>query len=348
MAVHPTAAVPPTRIPDVPPLTARFFSAAIAALGLGVAGALPAEPLFDPDSGPLTGLFGWPTASEGSLITPAGRNDWRLHASLASHSVSENGSDESLLLDGETTRIWLDWRRGLSPRLEVGAMIPWVRHAPGNLDSLISDWHDLFGLPDGNRRATPDDRLLFQYVRNGSDVARLDRSGDGVGDLRIYAGWALRETGDGRLALRLSLKLPTGDSDQLLGSGSTDASVGLAGDVARLWNVEALSGFYRLSAIYMGSPDILPSQARHFAGQFAAGLEYRFTPGFAVGAQTTLRSAPFESAAEPLGEWAMSLSAGASFRLPGDWQLQLGFNEDVKVESVPDITFLLTLARSSL
>jgi hypothetical protein len=331
----------------VPRLTASFFATAITALGLGAAGALPAEPLFDPDNGPLTGLFGWPTSSEGSRLAPAGRNDWRLHASLASHSVTENGNGESLVLDGETTRIWLDWRRGLSHRLEVGAMLPWVRHAPGNLDSLINDWHDFFGLPDGNRGAAPEDRLLFQYARGSSELARLDRSSDGIGDLRIYAGWALRESPDSRLALRLNLKLPTGDSDRLLGSGSTDASIGLAGDVARLWNVAALSGFYRLSALYMGTPDILPAHARHFAGQFAAGLEYRFAPGFAVGAQTTLRSAPFESAAEPLGEWAMSLSAGARFRLPGDWQLQLGFNEDVKVESVPDITLLLSLTGPS-
>jgi hypothetical protein len=49
--------------------------------------------------------------------------------------------------------------------------------------------------------------------------------------------------------LRLGLKLPTGDSDALLGSGSTDLSVGLAGDVSRLWNVDALNGFYRLSVL---------------------------------------------------------------------------------------------------
>jgi hypothetical protein len=319
-------------------------STAITTFGLGVADGLPAEPLFEPDGGPLTGLFGWPTSTEGGTLAPEGENDWRLHASLASHSVNEGGNDESLVLDGETTRIRLDWRRGLSGRLEVGVLIPWVRHAPGGLDAVISDWHDLFGLPQGNRTGWPEDRLLFRYLYEGEEIERLDRRQDGVGDVRLHAGWSLRERADGRIALRLGLKLPTGDSDALLGSGSTDLSVGLAGDVSRLWNVDALNGFYRLSVLYIGTPDVLPSRARHFAGQLGAGLEYRLTPGFALAAQTMVRSAPFETAIEPLGEWAMSLTVGARLRLPDDWQLQLGFNEDVKVESVPDITFLVTLS----
>lgn len=318
--------------------------ATIAVLPSG--GALAAEPLFDPDSGPLTGLFGWPTANEGSRIASAGTNEWRLHASLASHSVREVGNGESLLLDGETTRLWLDWRRGLSERLEVGMMMPWVRHAPGSLDAVISDWHDWFGLPQGNRSAWPEDRLLFEYLRDGTEIARLARGSDGPGDLRIHAGWILNERPDSRLALRLGVKLPTGDSDRLLGSGSTDFSIGLAGDSGRLLRVEALSGFYRLSALYLGKADLLPEQGRRFAGQLAAGLEYRFTPGFSLISQATARSAPFDTPLDPLGEWALSLSAGARFRLPGAWQLQLGFNEDVKVESVPDVTFLLTLQAS--
>ena len=328
----------------MPRLTASLVSTAITAFGLGAAGVLPAEPLFDPDSGPLTGLFGWPTSSEGSRLAQEGRNDWRLHASLASHSTSERANDESLVLDGETTQLWLDWRRGLSGRLEVGARIAWLRHAPGTLDSLIGDWHEFFGLPHGNRSAWPEDRLLFEYLQEASGITRLEHRSEGVGDLRIYAGWALRESPDRRLALRLSLKLPTGDSDELLGSGSTDLSIGLAGDVSNLWTVEALSGFYRVSALYLGTPEILRAHAQHFAGQLAAGLEYRFAPGFAINAQTTVRSAPFDSAIDPLGEWAMSLTAGAAFRLPGNWRLQLGFNEDVTVESFPDITFLATLS----
>ena len=328
----------------MPRLTVTLLSTTTAAFWLGAACALPAEPLFDPDSGPLTGLFGWPTSSEGSRLTPGGQNDWRLHGSITSHSVSETGDDASLILDGETTHLWLDWRRGFSERLEVGIMVPWIRHAPGHLDSVIREWHDLFGLPQGNRSAWPEDRLLFEYQQQGREEVRLDRSAQGIGDLRIHAGWILRDRPGSGLALRLGLKLPTGNSGELLGSGAADLSIGLAGDVDSLWNREALSGFYRISALWFGTPDVLPANARQFAGQLAAGLEYRFTPGFALAAQTILRSAPFDVAVDPLGDWGMSLGVGARFGLPGDWQLQLGFIEDVKVESYPDIGFLATVS----
>ena len=303
-----------------------------------------AEPFFDPDGGPLTGLFGWPVSTEGGRLVPDGRTDRQVHVTLASHSVMETTGDQSLVLDGETTRLWLDWRHGVSDRLEVGVLLPWVWHESGSLDSLIGNWHDLFGLPQGNRPGQPEDRLLFRYRRGGSDLARLDRNTNGPGDLRIHAGWALRADGGSRLAVRVGLKLATGDSDELLGSGGTDFSIGLAGDVDAPWNVASLSGFWRISAIRLGETDLLPAYSRSLAGQLSAGFEYRFTQGFALGMQSTLRSAPFDVAVDPLGEWAMSLSAGARFRLPGDWRLSLGFNEDVKVESVPDITFLLTLS----
>ena len=325
---------------------ARVFvvRAAIAIVGLCLAGAAGAEPLFDPDSGPLTGLFGWPTASDTGGLAGDGRTLWRLHATLASHSIVETTGDRSLVLDGETTRAWLEWRRGISGTLEIGVTVPWVWHQSGSLDSVISRWHDLFGLPHGNRESRPEDELLFLYEHAGIELTRLDRNSNGPGDLRIHAGLALRDAPRSRLALRATLKLPTGDVDELFGSGGTDFGIGLSGDLDAPWGIDALSAFYYLSALRLGTPDVLTDHARDLAGQLSVGFEYRFTRGFAVGAQSTVRSAPFDVALDPLGEWAMSLSAGARFPLPGDWQLSLGFSEDVKVESAPDITFMATLA----
>lgn len=328
---------------DVPRLS-RLRAVPIACALLAHAAAPRAEPLFAPDSGPLTGLFGWQTTLEGGDIAPAGISAWRAHLTVASHSVIETNGDESLVLDGETRRIWLDWRRGLSDRLEVGLIVPWTWHESGSLDSLIDGWHDFFGLPEGNRTARPRDRLLFEYAAAGSGYARLDRNVSGPGDLRLHAGWLLRDDPAGHTALRIGLKLPTGDSDEFLGSGSTDVSVGVAGDRSGLWNHAGLSGFYHAALIYLGTPDFLAARGRHLAGQLGAGLAYDLTPAIALAAQTTVRSAPYDVAVEPLGDWAMSLSVGAGFRLPGPWRLTIGFSEDVKVESVPDVTFFLSLS----
>lgn len=304
-----------------------------------------ADPLFDADNGPLTGLFGWPTSTEGAHLLPASERAWRIHASVSSHSVFETGDDEFVVFDGETSRLWLDYRVGLSDRLEAGILVPWVWHESGSLDSLIDDWHRFFGLPRGNRDMSPEDRLLFEYSAKGESL-NFEHNRNGPGDARLIAGWQLREDPDRRVALRASLKLPTGDHHDLLGSGAIDVSLGLAVDHSSLWNIDALSGFYRGNALYLGTPAVLGGRSRRLAGQLAAGLDYQWTDTVAITAQTTIRSAVIDADVSAVGSWSMSLTAGVRFRLPGDWRLTLGFAEDVKVESAPDVTFLTSVSGS--
>jgi hypothetical protein len=313
---------------------------------LSAAGA--AQPLHDPDNGPFTGLFGWPGSTEGSILTPAGKNGWGLSFAVSSHSVVETLAGESILLDGETRRLGLSFRRGLSRRFELGIEMPWVWHESGNLDSLIREWHDLFGLPQGNRAGAPEDRLLFEFVAAGLAPVELSQNVNGMGDLRIHAGWQLRQSPTSSTALRAGIKLPTGDSATLSGSGGTDLAIGLAGDMSALWNVEALEGFYRLSAIRLGRPDLLASSTRRLVGQLTGGVAYRLSDKADLTVQSTLRSAAYDLDVEALGGWSMSLTFGASLALADSWRLAVAVSEDIRVESAPDVTFLLNITRHGL
>ena len=306
-----------------------------------------AQPLHDGDNGPLAGLFGWPVSTEGSRLTVAGANAWGVFASASSHSVAEMHSAESLLLDGETRRVRIDYRRGLSGRFEFGAELSWVWHESGSLDSLISGWHDLFGLPQGNRDNAPDDRLLFRYLAPGSEPIELGRNVNGFGDIRIGAAWLLQRNPRSTVALRTSIKLPTGDSDVLLGSGGTDLTFGVVGDVARLWNIESLQGHYRLHAIRLGRSDVLTNQTRRMVGQLSGGLGYHLSPKVEIVAQSTWRSAAFDAEVAPLGDWSMSLTFGAAFVTDSGLRISLAVGEDIRVESTPDVTFLLGLSRQA-
>ena len=78
----------------------------------------------------------------------------------------------------------------------------------------------------------PRRRLAYAYERNGELAVDLDDETEGLGDLRLSLGWQLlRPQGDNphALALRTSIKLPTGDDERLLGSGSTDIAFRLSG-----------------------------------------------------------------------------------------------------------------------
>lgn len=336
------------RIPQVHkrPTVSRLATAAIVLCLVIPPATATADPLFDQPDGPFAGLFGWPNSTEGAQLTRRGTNRLAIRLAAASHSVDETAGGESIVLDGETTRVWLDGRRGITDRLEVGILVPWVWHHAGSMDSLIRGWHDFFGLPQGNRAGWPEDRLRFELSAANGETFRLDQATNGPGDLRLFGGWLLGETTHARTALRLGLKLPTGDSSQLLGSGAADFSVGLAGDLEELFGVTTLSGFYRLTALRLGANDLSTPHNRRLAGALSGGLTWRWSPRVSLTAQTSMRSAAFRSAVAPLGDWAMSLTAGSSFRLSPTWHLSLAVTEDVKVGSVPDVAFLLGFSRS--
>ncbi len=291
----------------------------------------------------MAGLFGWPVSTEGSQLTAAGMNAWGLFASASSHSVQKMRGAESLLLDGETRRVRMDYRRGFSDRFELGTELSWVWHESGSLDSLISGWHDFFGLPQGNRDNAPDDRLLFHYLAPGADPIELQRNVNGFGDLRIGAAWLLQRNPRSSIALRTSIKLPTGDSAVLLGSGGTDVTFGVVGDLSRLWNIDSLQGNYRLHAIRLGRSDVLTNHTRRMVGQLSGGLAYRVTHKLEIMAQSTWRSAAFDAEVAPLGDWSMSLTFGAAFVTESGLRVSLAVGEDIRVESTPDVTFLFGL-----
>jgi hypothetical protein len=226
--------------------------------------------------------------------------------------------------------------------------MPWVWHESGNLDSLIREWHDFFGLPQGNRAGAPEDRLLFEFVTAGLEPVELSRNANGMGDLRIHAGWQLRQSPTSSTALRASIKLPTGDSAKLSGSGGTDLALGLAGDVTALWNVEALEGFYRFHAIRLGQPDLLASSTHRLVGQLTGGVAYRLSEKAVLTVQSTLRSAAYDVDVEALGGWSMSMTFGASLALADKWRLAIAVSEDIRVETAPDVTFLLNITRHGL
>jgi hypothetical protein len=302
------------------------------------------DALIDRDNGPLTGLFGFPDSREGSTLADAGDGIWGFYVAASSHSTRDADGGESILFDGETRRLALNYRRGLSERLELGVEIPWVSHESGSLDGFIERWHSVFGLPDGIRHERPKDQLLFSYEDNGRQFSMSSNS-RGAGDVRLIGGWRLTQSRQSSSALRFSVKLPTGDSDRLLGSGSTDVSLGIAGDGRQVMGIEKLSGFYRTSAIWLGTPDFDTRRTRRIVGQVSAGIGYDLTMRTTLALQLLLRSPVYDSEISPLGDVAASLTMGVRFRLPREYTLSFAVGEDIHPGSMPDVTLALSLQK---
>ena len=301
------------------------------------------EALPDHDNGPLTGIFGLPESTEGSEINIRGQHSWDTSLIVASHNIGEARGAEVLRLDGETTRLAFTYRYGLSDKLDISVEVPYLWHQSGDLDSLVDSWHGFLGLPDGGARATREQDLLEVFYSD-SQATLIDMTNDtsGISDVRLHAGWRLSETEARSTALRFSIKLPTGDSDELLGSGGTDISLGLASDVVGLWGRAELSGFYRVNVTYLGEPDRLADRYNNLVGQISFGLGYNVHRNVGLRVQSRIRSAVYDSEIENLGTASVSLTFGAAFRMSDRHRLVLSVGEGLNTRAAPDVSFQIT------
>ena len=302
-----------------------------------------AEALPDHDNGPLTGIFGFPESTESGIVTARGRHGWDASLIIASHSIEEIAGGEELRLDGETTRLALSYQYGIADKLDLSIELPYLWHRAGSLDSLIDRWHNLFGFPQGERAQQAHDVLEFFYSDSSASLVNVTQNAAGVGDVRVLLGWSLFEGEGWNTALRFGVKLPTGDSDTLLGSGGTDFSVGIASDVASLWGRPKLSAFYRANLSYLGQPDFLSDRYNDLVGQLSFGLGFKAGRNIDLSVQSRVRSAVYDSDIENLGKVSVLLVFGAICKLSDRYSLVLSAGEDVKPDSVPDISFQIAL-----
>lgn len=132
-------------------------------------------------------------------------NDFRL-LSQGSRSVTE---------DHEVQRLGITYRQGLKNGLEWSIELPWISRGGGFQDPIIDWWHaNVLHWSDPQRDSTRFGRSVVQVP--GSS---FNGSTDGIGDISIYLAKPLTKGVVGSVGL----KLPTGNAQNLLGSGAFDA-----------------------------------------------------------------------------------------------------------------------------
>lgn len=303
-----------------------------------------AQALPDHDNSPLTGIFGFPESTEGGQSIGRGQHGWDTSLVLASHNIDETHDGEDLRLDGETTRLAFSYRYGLSDKLDISIEVPYLWHQSGSLDSMIDNWHDILPFVGGGARAIREqDQLEVFYADSQATFVDVTNDVSGISDVRLLAGWRLSKSEGRSTALRFSIKLPTGDSNELLGSGGTDISLGLASDVSGFWRNAKLSSFYRVNVTYLGEPDRLADRYKNLVGQLSFGLGYHVHQNVDLRLQSRIRSAVYDSETDNLGATSVSMTFGADFRVSNRYRIVLSVGEDVKTGSAPDVSFQIAL-----
>jgi hypothetical protein len=292
-------------------------------------------------------IFGLPAGGDARVL-PKGKFSALLAADVASNFAGDTTLREDILLDGENYRFTLALRYGITDRFEGGIDIPYVGHGAGFLDSFIIGWHNFFGLPQVGRTEAPRNRLLYTFSKDGQNRLLINDSDFAIGDIRFYGGMQLYN--DGRknprtVALRASIKAPTGDSHKLHGSGSTDFALWLtvSDDYPLSDWLGHFTFFGAAGGMGMTKGDILTDQQRNMAAFGTLGFGWGPAQWIALKAQVSGHTPFYQSDLRELGNDSLQLIVGGTLAFSPRTSLDIGVSEDIIVRTSPDVEFHLAL-----
>jgi hypothetical protein len=295
-----------------------------------------AEPFHTRNLNPAVAIFGLPTweGVTGERVLTA-------TAEIANHyRLSQRGGD-TLILDGETTRVNMFYSHPLGERWAVSAELPMIQQSGGILDDLIDGWHSAFGMPDGGRNNRPEGELLFVMAHNGQPFYRLDDGARGLGDLQLSI--ARRLAGE-RFVARAAVKIPTGRDGILAGSGSRDASLTLLRPRAGMLRGGRAAGyFWGIGMLALGAPEQIAFAAKDHAivGMLGGGL--KIFPRIGIKAQIDVHGAMYTTGLEELGQDAVQATIGGWWEIGERTRLDFAVNEDLHVSTAPDVVLHVAL-----
>lgn len=338
------------------PVPSRQICARVGQLWLVIAGlvVLQSSPGYCEDdaqwfplrnNNPFLQIYGLPPFQGGTLAAD-GELEYSVSLDIVNHADARQLETESITLDGESYFLALSARYGATRWLELGIDLPLVAHADGFLDNAIESWHDLWGLSN-SRRNGPSNQLRFFYDGPMASSYELTSQSFGIGDVQLTAAVPLKRSGDpgaGALALRSSIKLPTGDDEKLRGSGAFDLSVGIYASKSAVLAKRDLdfSGF--AGVLLPGEGEIFPAIQRSAVAFGGGGATLRITDRFSIGSQIYAQDAYHDSDLREIGGSSVQLALGGTYRFPRQ-RVSFVFSlvEDVISNGTPDFALHLSI-----
>ena len=275
---------------------------------------------------------------ERAAVLKKGDFDVRLEAANTASIARDQEEQADVTMKFETVRAGLFLRYGLTDRLDLGVEVPAYHRHRGFVEEPI------LGVERGTTGISPPRKALretdyaFNVSNGGRTMFQCSKGATGLGDISFYGKYQLlKETGTlPALSVRVGVKAPTGDTNEVFGSGHPDAGIGLALDktFASGWILYAnVNGVFPTGKI--AGLELQPV----ISGLVA--VEYLWTENFSITAQFDYYSPPFHGTGTRVLDKGVTESVlGVSYRvLPGLlWQLYGVENLDFITGSAADFT----------
>lgn len=326
------------------PIEFTVVKACVAVLlgGALVAPTAQADPFLTRNQNVLLALYGLPAPLPARLPAP-GASRIAAAVNWSNTEKVESSGDSEYTLDAEVLELRLHFDRALGERFALHVELPWRRISGGSLDGFIDDWHSVFGLPGGSRRSLPEDELLVEFSRGSATLLRFDEPSSGLGDVPLAVGYQLHANERAALSAWLSVKAPTGDADDLTGSGAMDVALSLAGasQLHEDWQL-----FGQASVAWLGEGDVLADRQQDVAWVLMGGLSWNAWRSLDVTAQVEANSAVYDGLHSELDGSAVVLTFGGTWRSQRGWRFDVGISEDLQAGASPDIVFNFAAGRT--
>ncbi|HEX7028561.1 MAG TPA: DUF3187 family protein, partial [Gammaproteobacteria bacterium] len=176
--------------------------------------------------------------------------------------------------------------------------------------------------------------------RNGIEQIRLDTRRYGMGDMQLNAGRQIRSSGHFSYSIWAGIKLPTGDSDKLTGSGAADISLWNAArkKLNEKWQVYGTAGL-----LLPGEGEVLPDQQEDTVFFGSIGTQWRHWRSATVKVQLEWHTGFYKDTnARLLGD-VLQLTFGVDWEISPNLYFDFSIAEDIKEEASPDVNFHFTL-----
>ena len=292
------------------------------------------RPFLTRNQSPFSLIYGLPLATSAQLL-PSGKSRWISSFNISNTLNSQANKNDSLFIDIETIQLNLLYDYSFKTNWMLRLQLPFISHSGGILDSAIDSYHQALNLPEGQRPGYPRDLIGINYTQNNTPQLNIDSSQKSAGDLSIQLAWQAQQSESHAISYWLSLKLPSGDSEKLTGSGATDISAWTSMD----YRISRSNWFYgQAGLLYMGDSKVLQSIQNNWAFFGNAGIKFQAWDRIALKAQLDLHSAFYDSDIEFLGE-VIQITFGGSYAISQKHKLDFAIAEDIKNAASPDVNF---------